>query len=54
MVLTRLFHCRDRGSIPGRGTKISQAMPCSQKKKKKTWWLCLKVLSVKDVPLGLP
>ena len=29
------FHCRGLGSIPGQGTEISQAMQCSQKKKKR-------------------
>ena len=28
------FTAKDTGSIPGRGTKIPQAMRCSQKKKK--------------------
>ena len=34
MVRTWCFHCCGLGSIPGRGTKILQAVQCSQKKKK--------------------
>ena len=35
MVRTQRFHCRGSSSIPGRGTKIPQAVTCSQKKKRK-------------------
>ena len=33
-VRTRRFHCGGLGSIPGRGTKILQAVQCGQKNKK--------------------
>ena len=32
---TQHFHCRGPGSIPGRGTKILQAMLCRKKERKK-------------------
>ena len=32
VVRTQCFHCRDPGSIPGRETKIPQAVLCGQKK----------------------
>ena len=35
MVRTLHFHCQGAGWTPGQGTKISQAVPCGQKKKKK-------------------
>ena len=35
MVRTRAFTAEGLGSIPGRGTKIPQAVQCGQKKKKK-------------------
>ena len=44
MVRTWHFQCRGPGSIPGRGTKILQAVWCGQKKKKK--------VSVKIVTMG--
>ena len=36
MVKTPCFHCRGRGSIPGRGTKIPHATWRSQKTEKQT------------------
>ena len=36
MVKTRAFTAVDLGSIPGQGTKIPQAVRCSQRRKKKT------------------
>ena len=33
MVRTQLFHCLGQDSIPGRGTKILQALQCGQKAK---------------------
>ena len=35
VVRTQCLHCRGPGLIPVQGTKIPQAMQCSQKKKKK-------------------
>ena len=35
MIRTQHFHCQDLGSIPDRGTKISQAKTRSYQKKKK-------------------
>ena len=32
VVGTQRFHCQGQGSIPGRGTKILQAMWCGKKK----------------------
>ena len=33
VVRTQLFHCLGQDSIPGRGTKILQALQCGQKAK---------------------
>ena len=44
MVKTRAFTAMDPSLIPGGGTKISQAVWCSQKKekRKKSGWVLLK------------
>ena len=41
VVKNQCFHCRGTGSIPGQGTKVPQAVQCSQKKKKKKVQFCL-------------
>ena len=54
MVRIWRFHCRGWGSIPGRGTKIPQAVQHSQEKKKKEKNWCTKVkLRGKELPVIL-
>ena len=46
--MTQCFHCQGSGSIPGQGTKVQQAMRCSQNKNKQR-----KTLKTMSIGVGM-